>query len=66
MELKLCCKGYGHRRRVRRWKKIEGSGNALGAVGVLRAAPYFKHTLEPTFEHQIFMIFKVEYIYLKF
>ena len=41
-----------------------GSGNALDAVSMWRAAPNFKHTLEPTFNHQILKIFIVEYVHI--
>jgi hypothetical protein len=42
-----------------------GSGSELGGVRVWRAGPFFIHTLELRFKHQIFMIFIADYIYQK-
>ena len=42
-----------------------GSGSELGGVRVLRAGPFFIHTLELRFKRQIFMIFIEDYIYQK-
>ena len=42
-----------------------GLGSELGGVRMWRAGPFFIHTLELRFKQQIFMIFKVDYIYQK-
>ena len=51
-----------HRDNIR-WKKVLGSESDLGGVCVWQAGPFFIHTLELRFKRQIFIIFKVDYIY---
>ena len=68
----LCAQENGFRNRVAvgQYKKYNiqimlGSGSELGGVNVWRAGPFFIHTLELLFKRQIFVIFKVDYIFQK-
>ena len=63
-------KCYAPRKMVGQYKKYNikimlDSGSELDGVRVWRAGPFFIHTLELRFKRQIFMIFKVDYIYQK-
>ena len=62
--------GFRNRVAVGHYKKYNieimlGSGGELSGVRVLRAGPFFIHTLEIWLKRQIFMIFIVDYIQQK-